>query len=61
MSNPEMVVAYVRTNKVGSKCEFDLCTREEWDDMDEKEQDQFLLDQLFESGQVEYGIKEGYE
>ena len=56
-----MVVAYVRTNKVGSKCEFDLCTREEWDDMDEKEQDQFLLDQLFESGQVEYGIKEGYE
>lgn len=47
------VIGHVRTNRVGSDCEFAICSVAEWEEMTEDEANQALLDAAFESGQFE--------
>jgi len=49
------VMGYVRTNKVGSDCEFEICSIEEWKELTEEEAEKLALDALWESGMIEWG------
>ena len=48
-----MITGTVRTNKVGSQCTFDICTRAEWEAMTEEERDTALTEAANESGMFE--------
>lgn len=49
------VMGYVETNRVGSRCEFQICPVDEWLEMSEEEAEQVALEALWESGQIEWG------
>ena len=38
----KMITLHSSTNRVGSECSCDLCTKEEWDEMSEDERDQLI-------------------
>jgi hypothetical protein len=46
----KMKVGIVATNKVGSNCEFDICSEEEWGSMSEDDQQKALIEAMWESG-----------
>lgn len=56
-----MKTGVVRTNKVGSDCEFDICTLQEWKSMTEEEQEKALMDAMWESGVLDVFSKEDGE
>lgn len=47
------VIGHVRTNVVGSECDFEVCSVEQWEEMSEDEAEKALQDAAFESGYVE--------
>lgn len=49
------VMGYVRTDKVGSKVTFIICTVEEWEDLPESECEKVAREALYESGVMEWG------
>ncbi len=57
-SPDDMITGVVRTSKVGSDCEFDICTRAEWDALTEDEQTEALLDAANGSGMFEIHVKD---
>lgn len=46
----EMKTGTVATNKVGSKCVFEICEVSEWEKMTEDEQQKALIEAMWESG-----------
>lgn len=48
----DMITGTVSTNKVGSGTQFDICTREEWGEMTQDEQEKALMDAMWESGAI---------
>ena len=50
-----IIIGYVRTNMVSSRCEFEICPVEDWKRMTEKEAEEVALESLWESGAVEWG------
>ena len=53
------IVGWVRTNKVGSKCEFEVeYLRDEWDSLTDVEREQEMLDAMWDSGQMEWSYEE---
>jgi hypothetical protein len=53
VKNPNDKYGEVSTKKVGSECEFFICSKSEWDEMTEKEQEQALIDAMWESGLID--------
>ena len=49
----DMITGTVCTNKQGSDSQFDICTREEWNDMTEQEQSKALIEAMWESGAID--------
>lgn len=49
---PKMMTGTVRTDKVGSDCEFEICLKEEWDAMTEEERESAILEAMWGSGLV---------
>lgn len=49
------VVGYVRTDKVGSECEFIICSVEEWKEMTDDKAHETARDSMYESGMMEWG------
>lgn len=49
-SKEKHITGTVRTNVVGSGCEFVICTREEWEAMTEEQQQKALVDAMWDSG-----------
>ena len=48
----------VRTNKVGSDCQFKFSFRkEDWDEMNEMERNQFCFEALLDSGMIDWGYE----
>ena len=49
----------VGTDKVGSKCQFEICSLEDWESMTEEEQNKELLQAMWDSGIIDvYPIDE---
>ena len=46
------VYGTVSTNKVGSECEFPICSLEDWYDMTDFEVDDVALEAMWESGKI---------
>lgn len=53
----QFIVGIVRTNIHGSECEFEVCTRDEWDAMTEDERDKALAEAAANSGMYEIFLK----
>jgi len=49
------VMGYVRTDMVGSKCTFPICSVEEWEAMSDSIAKEFAKDAMHESGLMEWG------
>ncbi len=45
-----MITGTVRTNKVGSDCEFVICSKEEWDILNDVEKNTLLIEAMWNSG-----------
>jgi hypothetical protein len=45
-----MVIGTVSTRKTGSKCEFEICEVEEWNELTEEEQDKLAIEAMWDSG-----------
>lgn len=50
-----MVLGYVYTWMVGSKCTFTIASVEEWEGMSDKEAEEAAMEALFCSGMMEWG------
>ena len=50
-----MVMGFVKTDVVGSRCHFAICSVDEWEDMSEEEAEKAVTIALYESGVMEYG------
>ena len=48
------VIGTVRTNKIGSECEFPICTEEEYLIMSEEEREESLLEAMWDSVEIYY-------
>ena len=48
-----MVVGLVKTDRVGSECEFEICSEEEWGSLSEDEQSKLAIEAMWDSGMVE--------
>jgi len=48
-----MVQGVVKTNKVGSQCQFDVCSQDDWDAADCDGQQQMLIEAMWDSGLIE--------
>lgn len=44
------IIGTVRTDKVGSECDFEVCTVEEWEELEEKDTGKIVIEALNESG-----------
>lgn len=49
------VIGYVRTNMVGSKCEFQICEVDEWIELTEEEASDSAREAMYESRMMEWG------
>lgn len=49
------VIGYVRTDNVGSKCEFVICSVDDWKGMTDDEAHEAARDAMYESGMMEWG------
>lgn len=58
MPKNDMITGIVHTNKIGSDCEFEIATREEWEAMTEKRRETRIIEAMWESGQVEVYVKD---
>lgn len=52
-----MVWGVVRTNRIGSDCEFDLCSVEEYEELTDAEVDSLIVERMWESGYIDLFIK----
>ncbi len=49
----DIITGTVQTDAQGSNVNFDICTREEWEKLDEDQQRQRLVEAMWESGMVD--------
>ena len=47
------IIGTVRTNKVGSECEFEICSVEEWEKLTEAEAEKLAIEAMNESGIID--------
>lgn len=58
MSEIVRVVGKVRTNRVGSECEFEAeFERDEWEGMSEDEREEAMREAMWDSGQVDWDYR----
>lgn len=48
-----MVIGTVSTNRVGSECEFEICTIDRWNSLTEEEKEREAIEAMLESGMIE--------
>lgn len=48
------LIGTVRTNRVGSECEFAICSVEEWEKLTDDEGEKLATEAMNESGQMEW-------
>lgn len=53
----EMIIGIVKTNNVNSAVEFEVCSRADWEEMDDAEREFYLMEAAWGSGQVEVFLK----
>lgn len=49
----EVILGIVRTNRVGSDSNFEICTRKEWDAMTTEQRQKELIDAMWASGIID--------
>lgn len=54
----KMIIGVVRTSKVGSDCEFEICSADEWLEMSEKDRHNNMIESMWESGQVDVFVND---
>jgi hypothetical protein len=48
-----VVMGTVKTDRVGSECEFEICSVEEWKTLTEEEQGKLAIEAMWGSGMIE--------
>jgi hypothetical protein len=48
-----MVIGTVSTRKAGSKCEFEICDEETWNELTEEERDVLAIQMMLDSGAID--------
>lgn len=54
----DYITGTVRTNRLGSAVTFDICPREEWEQLNDTERNKLILDVMMDSGVVEVSVNE---
>lgn len=52
------VMGVVKTNKIKSDCLFYICDSEEWESMTREQQDERMIQAMWDSGMVEVSVKQ---